>query len=108
MGRMWGRASRLPSKSSLARLVLRGIQTVATGLQCAEPVCRPGANQSEAYFGCATVRRYGFSVLKPCGYLFFASSSDTDVAMMTSSPGFQFTGVATVCLAVNWQESSRR
>src|SRR3989441_4814049 len=62
----------------------------------------------EAYFGCATVRRYGFTVLKPCGYFFLASSSDTDVGMMTSWPGFQFTGVATTCLAVNWHESRRR
>src|SRR2546425_9475699 len=61
----------------------------------------------EAYFGCATVRRYGFTVLKPCGYFFLASSSDTDVGMMTSWPGFQFTGVATTCLAVNWHESRR-
>src|SRR5215470_20139662 len=60
------------------------------------------------YFGCATVRRYGFSVLNPCGYFFLASSSDTDVGMMTSWPGFQFTGVATVCFDVSWQESSRR
>ena len=52
------------------------------------------------YFGCDTTRRYGFSVLKPCGYFFFASSSETDAGMMTSSPGFQFTGVATVCFAL--------
>jgi hypothetical protein len=36
------------------------------------------------YFGCDTTRRYGFSVLKPCGYFFLASSSETDVGMMTS------------------------
>src|SRR5712691_3689697 len=71
-------------------------------------VFAPSCASAEAYFGCATVRRYGFSVLKPCGYFFLASSSDTDVGMMTSWPGFQFTGVATVCLAVNWQESRRR
>src|SRR2546425_5665598 len=70
---------------------------------------RPHTDRRRAvYFGCATVRRYGFSVLNPCGYFFLASSSDTDVGMMTSCPGFQFTGVATVCRAVNWQESSRR
>src|SRR5712691_9525555 len=68
----------------------------------------PSWASAEAYFGCATVRRYGFSVLKPCGYFFLASSSDTDVGMMTSWPGFQFTGVATTCLAVNWHESRRR
>src|SRR2546422_7689963 len=70
---------------------------------------RPHTDRRRAvYFGCATVRRYGFSVLNPCGYFFLASSSDTDVGMMTSWPGFQFTGVATTCLAVNWQESRRR
>jgi len=28
--------------------------------------------------------------------------------MITSSPRFQFTGVATLCFAVSWQESRRR
>src|SRR5262249_554016 len=59
------------------------------------------------YFGCATVRRYGFSVLNPCGYFFLASSSDTDVGMMTSCPGFQFTGLPTVCFPVSCPESRR-
>jgi len=36
------------------------------------------------YFGCCTVRKYGFSVLNPCGYFFFASSSDSDAGMITS------------------------
>jgi hypothetical protein len=57
--------------------------------------------REDAYFGCATVRKYGLSVLKPCGYFFLASSSDTAGGMMTSCPGFQLTGVATVCFAVN-------
>ena len=52
-----------------------------------------------AYFTNDTVRRYGLSVLKPCGYFFLASASETDVGMMTSWPGFQFTGVATACFA---------
>ena len=66
------------------------------------------AAPASAYFGCDTTRRYGFSVLKPCGYFFLASSSETEGGMITSSPGFQFTGVATICFAVNWHESSRR
>ena len=37
-----------------------------------------------------------------------ASSLLTDPAMMTSSPRFQFTGVATLCLAVNYNESITR
>src|SRR2546426_5660991 len=70
---------------------------------------RPLTDRRRAvYFGCATVRRYGFSVLNPCGYFFLASSSDTDVGMMTSWPGFQFTGVATVCFADSCNESSMR
>jgi glyoxylase-like metal-dependent hydrolase (beta-lactamase superfamily II) len=50
-------------------------------------------------FGCGTMRRYGFGAFQPCGYCFLASSSLTEPAMMTSSPFFQFTGVATLCLA---------
>src|SRR5437773_5941084 len=70
---------------------------------------RPLTDRRRAvYFGCATVRRYGFSVLNPCGYFFLASSSDTDVGMMTSCPGFQLTGVATMCLELSCTESSRR
>ena len=38
----------------------------------------------------------------------FASSLGTEPAMMTSSPCFQFTGVATRCLAVNCNESITR
>src|SRR5205823_11407054 len=52
---------------------------------------------TSTYCGCRTVRRYGLCVLNPCGYFFFASSSETEAGMMTSWPGFQFTGVATVC-----------
>src|SRR2546422_4796382 len=48
------------------------------------------------------------SVLKPCGYFLRASSSETDVGMITSWPGFQLTGVATVCFAVSCTESSSR
>jgi len=33
---------------------------------------------------------------------------ETDPAMMTCSPCFQFTGVATRCLAVNYRESMTR
>jgi len=38
----------------------------------------------------------------------FAASSDTEVGMMTSSPGFQLTGVATFSRAVSCSESSTR
>src|SRR5215470_17895450 len=61
-----------------------------------------------SYFGCFTTRRYGFSVLNPSGYLAFAASSETEVGIITSSPGFQFTGVATLCFAVNCIESTTR
>jgi len=39
------------------------------------------------------------------GISFFASSSLTEAMMMTSSPSFQLTGVATRCLAVSGRES---
>jgi hypothetical protein len=51
---------------------------------------------------------YGFGDFQPFGYVFLASSSDTEPTMMTSSPGFQFTGVATLCLAVSCSESTTR
>ena len=38
----------------------------------------------------------------------FASSFETEPAMITSSPCFQFTGVATLCYAVSWSESITR
>ncbi len=53
------------------------------------------------YFGCGTIRIYGFFAVQPCGNFCFASSSETAGTMITSSPGFQFTGVATLCFAVN-------
>src|SRR5882724_335431 len=59
------------------------------------------------YFGCATVRRYGFTVLYP-GKILSASSLETAPVMITSSPCFQFAGVATLCFAVNCIESSTR
>src|SRR6185312_462372 len=60
------------------------------------------------YFGCPTVRKYGLYVLKPAGYFLRASSSETDVGMMTSSPGFQFAGVARPCFALTCNASTRR
>ena len=42
------------------------------------------------------------------GILLFASSSETEGTMMTSSPGFQLTGVATGCCAVSCMESMTR
>ena len=42
-----------------------------------------------------------FGDFHPFGYAFFASSSETEPAMITSSPCFQFTGVDTLCFAVN-------
>src|ERR1700722_1039651 len=59
------------------------------------------------YFGCAVVRRYGLIVLKPGNFL-AASSLETAAVMITSSPGFQFAGVATECLAVSCSESMMR
>jgi len=38
---------------------------------------------------------YGFTVFHPPGYFLAASSFETAPLIMTSSPGFQFTGVET-------------
>ncbi len=43
-----------------------------------------------------------FTVSQPFGYFSLAASSLTDGGMMTSSPGFQLTGVATPLLSVSW------
>src|SRR6516162_3964111 len=62
----------------------------------------------QSYFGCGTIRRYGFGVFQPAGYFLSASSLETEPPIMTSSPGFQLAGVETWCLAVSWSESSTR
>src|ERR1700746_3912184 len=59
-------------------------------------------------FGCGTIRRYGSGAFQPCGYAFLASSSETEPAMITSSPDRQLTGVATLCFAISCRESSTR
>src|SRR6185369_6760571 len=61
-----------------------------------------------SYLGCGTMRMYGSGDFHPSGYVFFASSSDTAGRMITSSPCFQFTGVATFFVAVRRHESSSR
>src|SRR4029079_6397772 len=59
-------------------------------------------------FGWGTIRRYGRGAFQPPGNFCLASSSETAGTMMTSSPLFQFTGVATLCLAVSCIESTTR
>jgi len=51
---------------------------------------------------------YGFGPRHPSGNRVRASSSETDGTMMTSSPAFQLTGVATLYCAVSSMESSTR
>ena len=58
--------------------------------------------------GCLTILRYSRGAFHPDGKSVFASSSDTEPEMMTSSPCFQFAGVATLCLAVSCMESRTR
>src|ERR1700730_10356447 len=69
---------------------------------------RPGEGWRCYTFGCGTIRMEGFGAFQPCGYCFLASSSVTEPAMITSSPCFPFTGVATLCVAVSWSESTTR
>ena len=59
-------------------------------------------------FGCGVIRRYGFGALQPAGNFSFAASSDNDGTMITSSPSFQLTGVATLYFDVNCNESITR
>src|SRR5204862_5603267 len=61
-----------------------------------------------AHLGWGTILMYGRGAFQPSGYVFFASSSETEPAMITSWPCFQFTGVATLCLVVSWQEPRSR
>jgi len=51
---------------------------------------------------------YGLGDFQPSGYVSFASSSETEPAMITSSPCCQFTGVETLCFAVSCNESITR
>ena len=46
--------------------------------------------------GWGVTRRYGLTAFQPFGNFSLASSSETVPAMITSSPSFQFTGVATL------------
>jgi hypothetical protein len=68
-----------------------------TSISCGE---RPGDPPPDLllYFtsDCDTKRMYGRGARQPFGYTFFASSSETDPAMITSSPGSQLAGVATL------------
>ena len=60
------------------------------------------------YLGWATMRKYGLSVFHPPGNFAFACSSETEGTIITFSPNFQFTGVATLCFAVSCNESMTR
>src|SRR5207302_7830541 len=62
----------------------------------------------EDHRGCGTILMYGFGDFQPAGYVFLASSSETEPAMITSSPCCQFTGVDTLCFAVSCSESITR
>ena len=85
-------ARRAPPSRSHSHVALRSLATLSSIL----------------VIGCGTMRMYGFGACQPSGYVFFASSSDTEPAMITSSPGFQLTGVATLWFAVSCSESSTR
>src|SRR5581483_5543370 len=59
-------------------------------------------------FGCGVYRKYGFTLRCPLGKFAGMSSSLTAGEMMQSSPSTQFAGVATLCFAVNCNESITR
>src|SRR5262245_33053613 len=54
------------------------------------------------------MRRYGLGDCQPLGNFFCASSFETDAKMITSSPRFQLTGVATENFDVSCIESITR
>jgi hypothetical protein len=56
----------------------------------------PPALPSPYLLGWGVSRRYGFTALKPFGNRSLASSSERAGTMITSSPSFQLTGVATL------------
>src|ERR1700730_6550293 len=108
-------ASSFPSSERVADRDPTGFMTrrqPIPGLYCGRPLTG-GSNllppvSPLAYRGWGTIRMYGFGDFQPPGYACLASASETAGTMMTSSPCFQFTGVATLCLAVSWQESRSR
>jgi hypothetical protein len=90
--------------AQMQRVVNDGLRAAPSA---SAPSCRSrtarrlGLYRRYAYLGCGTIRMYGRGAFQPSGYVLRASSSDTDPAMITSSPCLQFTGVATLCWAVN-------
>src|SRR5262249_40150159 len=84
------------------RLLAAGIR-----LPAARGVDRVAHQRLPFPFGWGTIRMYGRgSCQSPESCL--ASSLETEPAMITSSPGCQFTGVETLWPAVSWSESSTR
>src|SRR5258708_21843583 len=93
-----------------------GVDPPGDGVTRRPPVLKTGTitgphalpEACSSYFGWGTILRYGLGVFHPPGYFCCASSFETEGRMMTSSPAFQFTGVATLCFAVSCMESSTR
>jgi len=76
-----------------------GPQRHGSGPNGPDPVCAvgtPRGARTSYLLGWGVIRRYGFTALKPLGNFSLASSSDTAGVITTSSPSFQFTGVATL------------
>src|SRR5207249_2961122 len=87
-----------PAASSRPAHTARRARAVSVGLM----------GRSPSFAGWGMMRMYGRGAFQPCGYVFFASSSETEPAMITSSPCFQLTGVATLYFAVSCSESMTR
>ncbi len=62
----------------------------------ARPAKGREALANQPFFGCFTIRRYGFFSSQPSGNSLAAASLSSEGTMITSSPSFQFTGVATL------------
>src|SRR5205823_3888401 len=84
-----------------------GLHASLLGLSPAAATWRYAEMCSRVFPGSGTTRMYGFGASQS-PKISRASSSETEPAMITSSPCFQFTGVETRCFAVSWSESITR
>src|SRR5579863_7970430 len=69
----------------------------------------PSCVQADYLLGCGVMRRYGLISFQPFGnFCFITAGSVSDGTITTSSPSFQFPGVATEWLSVSCSESITR
>ena len=82
------------TRSDSPALVGRGRIRPEGRIRCMRGTAREG--RPDYLLGWGVTRRYGLRALNPFGNRSVASSSDSAGTTITSSPSFQFTGVATL------------